>query len=78
MGKGIRQKEGTVKSTEQVLRRQVSCVLTAGTITDSSLLLGHDPQYLLVLRHSGNNFGFVLLDAAGGVFLSFRSSCILL
>lgn len=68
LGKEMRQaKEGHKKAGDVVIRRELSCVLTAGTLTDSSLMPSHTPHFLLVLQESSEKYGFVLLDAAGGI-----------
>lgn len=59
-------KEGVAKAKDVVIRRELTCILTAGTLTDPSLVPDSGSHYLLALKEENNVFGFVLVDASAG------------
>lgn len=72
IGKSIRERESEVKA-DKIIKRELSCILTAGTVTEPSMIGSDAASYFLVLKEMAIgddrvHFGVVLIDAAGGQF----------
>src|SRR6185436_8830150 len=52
----------------KLVRREVTRVVTPGTVTDSNLLTPGENNYLLALTESGNDLGCAFLDLSTGEF----------
>lgn len=66
VGKAIREKsgDGSAKS-EKILRRELSYILTRGTLVDSGLLTSEDANYCMALSEvSAGRFGIALVDTS--------------
>ncbi|KAJ3035450.1 DNA mismatch repair protein msh6 [Rhizophlyctis rosea] len=75
VGKAIRDKQSASKKAEEkVLRRELKCVLTPGTLTDASLLTSEMNTYCMSIKeeitiaHSPPAFGICFVDTATAEF----------
>jgi DNA mismatch repair protein MSH6 len=72
IGKSIREKESESKA-EKIIRRELTCILTAGTITEPSMLGSDSASYCVAIKEKTCNdanveIGLAIVDAAGGSF----------
>ena len=79
VGKSIREKDAKVKSKEdKIIKRELTCILTAGTITEPSMINGDEGQFCLAIKECVSSecsteipLGLAILDAS---IASFRFS----
>jgi DNA mismatch repair protein MSH6 len=72
IGKSIREKESDSKA-EKIIRRELSCILTAGTVTEPSMIASDSASYCMAIKEkvmAGEivNVGVAIVDAATGTF----------
>lgn len=69
IGKSMREKESDAKS-EKIINRQLSYILTAGTVVDSSMLNSKDNSFCVAMNvtcnSSGISFGIAMADVSIG------------
>lgn len=77
LGKDLRERDekangGKKKKEDKVIRRELACVLTAGTLVDGSMLQDDMATYCVSIKESQVNgqpaFGIVFVDTATGQF----------
>ncbi|AEO59871.1 hypothetical protein MYCTH_2308482 [Thermothelomyces thermophilus ATCC 42464] len=72
LGKEMRERESNAKKADKVIRRELSCILTAGTLVDGSMLQDDMATYCAAIKESVVNdkpaFGIAFVDAATGQF----------
>lgn len=56
------------KKEEKIIRRELSCVLTGGTLTDATMLVSDLSQYCMALKQDGLNFAACFVDTATSQF----------
>ncbi|KAI0461024.1 hypothetical protein LJB42_001354 [Komagataella kurtzmanii] len=71
LAKEIREKGKTITKEEKVIKRELQCVLTGGTLTDESMLTDEMATYCLSLKEvdnglDGRTFGVCFVDTATG------------
>lgn len=67
LGKEMRD-QAQKKKEEKIIRRELSCVLTGGTLTDSAMLVGDLSQYCLSITQHGLEFAACFVDTSTGQF----------
>lgn len=67
LGKEMRDQK-LAKKEEKIIRRELSCVLTGGTLTDSAMLVGDLSQFCLSLKQDGLSFAACFVDTAASQF----------
>ncbi|MFC1498938.1 DNA mismatch repair protein MutS, partial [Verrucomicrobiota bacterium] len=55
-------------ASKGIVRREVTRVITAGTVTESNILESDQHNFLAGICRAGDMFGFVLLDLSTGLF----------
>ena len=77
LGKEMRERDGTAKSTkakkeDKVIHRELACILTAGTLVEGSMLQDDMATYCVSIKESVLDekplFGIAFVDAATGQF----------
>lgn len=73
IGKSIREKESDTKA-EKIIRRELSCILTAGTISEPSMLASDAPSYCMAIKEvvAGEGIvevGVAIVDSSTGQFM---------
>ncbi|KAL2163373.1 hypothetical protein VTH06DRAFT_5430 [Thermothelomyces fergusii] len=72
LGKEMRERESNAKKTDKIIRRELSCILTAGTLVDGSMLQDDMATYCAAIKESVVDgrpaFGLAFVDAATGQF----------
>lgn len=58
MGKTLREKD---KKKEKVIRRELSAVLTAGTLVDGGMLTSDMSTYCMSIKESGHDYGIAFV-----------------
>lgn len=56
------------KKEEKIIRRELSCVLTGGTLTDATMLVSDLSQYCMAIKQEGLNFAACFVDTASSQF----------
>lgn len=56
------------KKEEKVLKRKLSCVLTAGTLTDETMLTDELSQYCMAIKQQGLHLAIAFVDTATSTF----------
>ncbi|KAL2024975.1 hypothetical protein VTK56DRAFT_3674 [Thermocarpiscus australiensis] len=73
LGKEMRERESSGKKGDKVIRRELSCILTGGTLVDGSMLQDDMATYCAAIKESVVDdkpaFGIAFVDAATGQFL---------
>ncbi|KAI1347126.1 DNA mismatch repair protein msh6 [Xylaria sp. FL0043] len=73
LGKEMRERDGgKAKKQEKIIRRELACILTGGTLVDGSMLQDDTATYCVALKESVVDdhpaFGVAFVDAATGQF----------
>ncbi|OIW28118.1 DNA mismatch repair protein Msh6 [Coniochaeta ligniaria NRRL 30616] len=72
LGKEMRERDDKVKKSDKIIRRELACILTAGTLVDGSMLQDDMATYCAAIKEytSGDKpaFGISFVDAATGQF----------
>ncbi|KAL2151243.1 hypothetical protein VTH82DRAFT_6341 [Thermothelomyces myriococcoides] len=72
LGKEMRERESNAKKADKIIRRELSCILTAGTLVDGSMLQDDMATYCAAIKESVVDdrpaFGIAFVDAATGQF----------
>ncbi|KAL1839583.1 hypothetical protein VTJ49DRAFT_1326 [Mycothermus thermophilus] len=72
LGKEMRERETTGKKADKVIRRELACILTAGTLVDGSMLQDDMATYCAAIKETTIDdrpaFGIAFVDAATGQF----------
>lgn len=56
------------KKEEKIIRRELKCVLTAGTLTNEAMLVDDLSRYCMAIKQDGQRFASVFVDTATGAF----------
>ncbi|KAL2131196.1 hypothetical protein VTI74DRAFT_5422 [Chaetomium olivicolor] len=72
LGKEMRERESSAKKADKIIRRELTCILTAGTLVDGSMLQDDMATYCAAIKESVVDdkpaFGIAFVDAATGQF----------
>jgi DNA mismatch repair protein MSH6 len=72
LGKEMRERESTAKKADKIIRRELACILTGGTLVDGSMLQDDMATYCAAIKETVVNdkpaFGIAFVDAATGQF----------
>ncbi|CAZ83140.1 unnamed protein product [Tuber melanosporum] len=72
LGKEMREKCGKAGKEEKIIRRELACVLTGGTLVDESMLQDEMATYCVAIKESFRekepSFGIAFVDTATGEF----------
>ncbi|KAG0643024.1 muts domain V-domain-containing protein [Tuber brumale] len=72
LGKEMREKCGKAGKEEKIIRRELACVLTGGTLVDESMLQDEMATYCVAIKESFDekepSFGIAFVDTATGEF----------
>lgn len=68
LGASMRNAKAQVKSKDKLVQRELTCVLTAGTLTDEGLLGGADALYIMAIVEEDRRFGVAFGDASTASF----------
>ncbi|PUU72967.1 muts domain V-domain-containing protein [Tuber borchii] len=72
LGKEMREKGGKAGKEEKIIRRELACVLTGGTLVDESMLQDEMATYCVAIKESfvegEPSFGIAFVDTATGEF----------
>ncbi|KAM7190092.1 putative DNA mismatch repair protein msh6 [Rhypophila sp. PSN 637] len=72
LGKEMRERDAKAKKADKIIRRELACILTAGTLVDGSMLQDDMATYCAAIKESiiDNKpaFGIAFVDAATGQF----------
>lgn len=72
LGKEMRERDGKGKKEEKIIRRELACILTGGTLVDGSMLQDDMAVYCAAIKESIIDgrpaFGISFVDAATGQF----------
>lgn len=75
LGKEMREAEGGTKSSkpaDKIIKRELACVLTGGTLVEESMLQGDMATFCIAIKESTQNelpaFGIAIVDTATGQF----------
>jgi DNA mismatch repair protein MSH6 len=72
LGKEMRERETAGKKADKVIRRELACILTAGTLVDGSMLQDDMATYCAAIKETMVDdrpaFGIAFVDAATGQF----------
>ncbi|KAI9298967.1 DNA mismatch repair protein Msh6 [Neoconidiobolus thromboides FSU 785] len=68
VGKTLREKENKGRKTENVIRRELTSILTKGTLVDSNMIRNDESNYCLALKQVNNSFGVALVDTSMAEF----------
>lgn len=72
LGKEMRERDGKVKKSDKIIRRELACILTAGTLVEASMLQDDMATYCAAIKESVIDdmpaFGIVFVDASTGQF----------
>ncbi|KAK4153972.1 muts domain V-domain-containing protein [Chaetomidium leptoderma] len=73
LGKEMRERGSIAKKADKIIRRELACILTGGTLVDGSMLQDDMATYCAAIKESVVNdkpaFGIAFVDAATGQFL---------
>ncbi|KAK4234506.1 hypothetical protein C8A03DRAFT_37716 [Achaetomium macrosporum] len=72
LGKEMRERESNAKKADKIIRRELTCILTGGTLVDGSMLQDDMATYCAAIKECMIDdkpaFGIAFLDAATGQF----------
>ncbi|GAB1317668.1 DNA mismatch repair protein msh6 [Madurella fahalii] len=72
LGKEMRERDNKAKKADKIIRRELACILTAGTLVDGSMLQDDMATYCAAIKESIVDdkpaFGIAFVDAATGQF----------
>jgi DNA mismatch repair protein MSH6 len=72
LGKEMRERESSAKKADKIIRRELACILTGGTLVDGSMLQDDMATYCAAIKESVVDdkpaFGIAFVDAATGQF----------
>ncbi|KAH6847418.1 muts domain V-domain-containing protein [Chaetomium sp. MPI-CAGE-AT-0009] len=72
LGKEMRERESNAKKADKIIRRELACILTGGTLVDGSMLQDDMATYCAAIKESVVDdkpaFGIAFVDAATGQF----------
>ncbi len=72
LGKEMRERDSKAKKADKIIRRELACVLTGGTLVDGSMLQDDMATYCAAIKESTIDdkpaFGIAFVDAATGQF----------
>ncbi|AEO68115.1 uncharacterized protein THITE_2117497 [Thermothielavioides terrestris NRRL 8126] len=72
LGKEMRERESNDKKAEKIIRRELTCILTGGTLVDGAMLQDDMATYCAAIKESVVDekpaFGIAFVDAATGQF----------
>ncbi|KAH6623466.1 muts domain V-domain-containing protein [Chaetomium tenue] len=72
LGKEMRERDSNAKKADKIIRRELACILTGGTLVDGSMLQDDMATYCAAIKESVVNdkpaFGIAFVDAATGQF----------
>ncbi|KAK4192141.1 putative DNA mismatch repair protein msh6 [Podospora australis] len=72
LGKEMRERDGKASKADKIIRRELACILTAGTLVDGSMLQDDMATYCAAIKESVIDdkpaFGIAFVDAATGQF----------
>ncbi|KAL1876183.1 hypothetical protein VTK73DRAFT_9621 [Phialemonium thermophilum] len=72
LGKEMRERDDKAKKADKIIRRELSCILTAGTLVEGSMLQDDMATYCAAIKESVIDdkpaFGIAFVDAATGQF----------
>ena len=72
LGKEMRERDTKAKKADKIIRRELACILTAGTLVDGSMLQDDMATYCAAIKESVIDgtpaFGIAFVDAATGQF----------
>ncbi|KAK0721347.1 muts domain V-domain-containing protein [Apiosordaria backusii] len=72
LGKEMRERDAKAKKADKIIRRELACILTAGTLVDGSMLQDDMATYCAAIKESVVDdkpcFGIAFVDAATGQF----------
>jgi DNA mismatch repair protein MSH6 len=72
LGKEMRERDDKAKKVDKIIRRELACILTAGTLVEGSMLQDDNATYCAAIKESIIDdkpaFGIAFVDAATGQF----------
>jgi len=72
LGKEMRERDAKASKADKIIRRELACILTGGTLVDGSMLQDDMATYCVAIKESVVNdlpaFGLAFVDAATGQF----------
>lgn len=72
LGKEMRERDANAKKADKIIRRELACILTGGTLVDGSMLQDDMATYCAAIKESIIDakpaFGIAFVDAATGQF----------
>ncbi|KAI1858510.1 uncharacterized protein JN550_012557 [Neoarthrinium moseri] len=72
LGKEMRERDGQAKKQDKIIRRELACILTGGTLVDGAMLQDDNATYCVAIKESTVDdhpaFGVAFVDAATGQF----------
>ncbi|KAK3313063.1 muts domain V-domain-containing protein [Apodospora peruviana] len=72
LGKEMRERDAKAKKADKIIRRELACILTGGTLVDGSMLQDDMATYCAAIKESVIDdkpaFGIAFVDAATGQF----------
>ncbi|KAH6615735.1 muts domain V-domain-containing protein [Chaetomium sp. MPI-SDFR-AT-0129] len=72
LGKEMRERDNNAKKVDKIIRRELACILTGGTLVDGSMLQDDMATYCAAIKESIIDdkpaFGIAFVDAATGQF----------
>ncbi|KAH7625792.1 putative MSH6 protein [Sordaria sp. MPI-SDFR-AT-0083] len=72
LGKEMRERDTKAKKADKIIRRELACILTGGTLVDGSMLQDDNAVYCAAIKESVIDdkpaFGIAFVDAATGQF----------
>ena len=72
LGKEMRERDGKAKKSDKIIRRELACILTGGTLVEASMLQDDMATYCAAIKESvvddKPTFGIAFVDAATGQF----------
>lgn len=60
--------QAALKKEEKIIRRELKCVLTAGTLTNEAMLVDDLSRYCMSIKQDGRRFATAFVDTATGAF----------
>ncbi|KAK9423735.1 putative DNA mismatch repair protein [Seiridium unicorne] len=72
LGKEMRERDDKAKKQDKIIRRELACILTGGTLVDGAMLQDDNATYCVAIKESTVDdhpaFGIAFVDAATGQF----------
>lgn len=68
LAKEMRESSGASKKEDKVIRRELTCVLTGGTLVDDAMLVDEMSTYCMAVKQQETQFAVCFVDTATGAF----------